>query len=57
MDITDLATSMADMKISQGVSTGMMKKALEQTELAGAQIVTMVNATNVPSESTIDIKI
>jgi translation initiation factor 2 alpha subunit (eIF-2alpha) len=43
MDIAAIATGIANMKTQQSVGISMMKKALEQTEQTGEQLVEMMD--------------
>ena len=57
MDIARFSTDMAEIRLADDVQTGMLKRAIEQMEQTGAQIVEMMNAAKLPEKGKIDIKV
>ena len=57
MDIAQISMILAQAETARGVQTGMIKKALDQMEQTGEQLAEMLQATAVPAEGAVDIKI
>ena len=57
MDIPKLSMDMADARLMQSVSVGVLKRAMDQMKLTGEQLVEMIEETKNLTDSQIDIKI
>jgi len=57
MDIANLSMAIANVKMVQNLQVNVLKKALEQMEQTGAQMVEMINNTEVPAEGSVDIRL
>ncbi len=56
MGIAALSMSMADTKLTRSVGVSMMKKAMEQVEQTGEQLIELMETVEVP-EGLVDISV